>query len=264
MSARRPDPRADRRSAAPSGKGSAPVPEGDGASATQEVMLLAADYVLDLLPPDARLAFEARLSSEPALSTLVGTWRDDPLAMQEALSGQPLPAATRRALRARLWDDPPVPQGLRGFIASLGIAELVIGTAAAAALAFLAWETGLMSPRDLPYYRASLGGGDDPVRYEVAFDPDAARLSLQRLGLPAPEGQGHHFWLVAGDAAPISLLAWPGQAERQVIDLPPPLARLAPGADLRLTLEPAPGSAPASGLQPGQLLAEDRLSVQPD
>ncbi|MBR9763459.1 MAG: hypothetical protein GYB53_08030 [Rhodobacteraceae bacterium] len=219
---------------------------GEAPDPTAEDKVRAAEYLLDLLPAEDHHAFEARLTREPALRMLVAGWADDFVAMTDAIAEVEVPPHVWEALRGRLWQEEPAPRGLRGFIASLGIGELVIGTAAAAALAFLAWETGLMTPAELPDFQASIGTEADAARYIAAFDPDSGQLSLDRLGEAAPSGSSHELWLIAGDGAPISLLVWPAGSARQVIDLPPPLARQAPGATLAISLEPAGGS-PAAG-----------------
>ncbi|PJE29737.1 Anti-sigma-K factor RskA [Pseudooceanicola antarcticus] len=229
---------------------------------SQAEQIGAAEYLLDLLSPEDRAAFLTRLAEAPALAQLVEDWAGDPAAMAEALEELPASDRLRRALLDRLRADDIAPRGLRGFIASLGIGELVIGTATAVALAFLAWEYGLMETPLSPGYEARLeaAGPAGETGYLIRFNPDTARLILTRDGPSAPQGAGHQLWLLAGDAV-IPLLLWPEGETEQRLDLPAPVAALAPGATIAVTLEPLGGVL----TQPqGPTLAEAELRVLPE
>ena len=65
---------------------------------------------------------------------------------------------------------------------------------------------------------------------------------------------------MAGDAV-IPLLLWPEGEAEQTLDLPPPVAALAPGAMVAVTLEPQGG---VVTLPQGPTLAEAALIELPD
>ncbi|MBY5972174.1 anti-sigma factor [Ferrimonas balearica] len=224
-------------------------------------LLRAAEYVLGLLEPAEAEAFEARLATDPALRALTAAWADDLVAITDAIPEAQVPDHVWQALQARLWpaaqaEGGAIPRSWRGFIASLGLGELVVGTVAAALLAFVAWEFGWMQPDpDLaaPEYVAEIGEATGPVRFAAGYDTDSETLVLERLAGAAAAGRSLELWLIAGDAAPVSVAVWPEGADRQEVVLPSGLAARVPEAVLAVSDEPAGGS--PTGLPTGAVLA---------
>lgn len=154
--------------------------------------------------------------------------------------------------------DDDTPTGWKGFIASLGITELVLGTAAAALLAFFAWDSDLMQPRRAPDYAAEIGAAGAAVRFTAVYDEDTGTLEVQRDGMEAQPGRSYQLWMLAGDAQPVPLMVWQREAENQRVVLGPEAAEVMPGATLAVSDEPFGGS--PTGLPTGEVLATGAVS----
>lgn len=225
----------------------------------------ALDHLLSLLPEEDRQAVRLRLDHDAAARQELTDWAEDFLTHASRLSDPQLAARTWDLLQARLWPAEEGPKGLRGFIASLGIGELVIGTALAAGLAWLAWESGLMVPDTAPDYAARIRAetpaapGDLPVSFDAAFDADHRTLTLEQRGREAAEGHAFQLWLVSGDADPLPLLVWPAGELSLAVTLQPGAASLLKDGTLGLSEEPA--DATPAPRPTGPMLAQGK--VQP-
>ncbi|MGI3165938.1 anti-sigma factor domain-containing protein [Pseudooceanicola sp. 200-1SW] len=172
----------------------------------------------------------------------------------------PKTEAQRPAAEVDLPEEEGPAPGWRGFLASLGLGELVIGSMAASLLAFAAWELGWMQPDpDLaaPAYHARIGAEEAPLRLAAEVTPAEGLLTLELLAGQAAPGRALHLWWVSADGAPLSLLVWPEGAARQDLPLSPALATRLEGAVLAVTDEPA-GGAP-EGRPTGAVLATGAL-----
>lgn len=204
-----------------------PIPAQDGPDLT------AAEYVLGVLPLSDRIAVEARLKTDPALAAAVLLWQarlhplnDETAAVQPSASLLPqiearlFPAAPRKRWFSPLW------------------------AGASTALAALLVAAFFFTSPPKPLFTASLAANASTVSYLVEVSD--AGISLTLSG-PAPLAtQTHQLWLIAGDAAPVSL----GLISATPLPLP---AALQPGMILAVSLEPAGGS--PTGLPTGPVLA---------
>ena len=209
---------------------SADGPEDDAATS--------GEHALGLLPPAERAAFEARLASEPALRRLVAQWEEDLAGLAEDVEPIAPPAHVRRGIERRLF-----PRRRRLW---------PLGLLAAGAVAASIWfGVGLdgFAPAVLP---VEIAAGDRALVIAARFDPGAGTLALERLEGEAPSGRVLELWLIAGEAAPVSLGVLP-QAGEAALDLSPSLAALVPGATLAVSEEPLGGS--PTGAPTGAVLA---------
>jgi anti-sigma-K factor RskA len=186
---------------------------------------LAAEYVLGVLALPDRMAAEARLKSDPAFAAQVAAWeaRLSPLNADYAEAAPPPDMLGR--IEARLFPAPPPRRrgGLFGWLAGAA-------TAAALGLATLAVLPVMLAPPLV----AVLGEGD-ALRFEARFAGGA--LTVTRVaGQPAPQGQVQELWLIAPDAAPVSL----GLLTDAALSVPYP--ELPAGWTLAVSVEPAGGS----------------------
>jgi anti-sigma-K factor RskA len=225
------------------------LPGGDAA--------LCAEYVLGLLGPEETAAFEARFAQEPDLQEEVAYWAENFADLAVDLPDvQPAPAVLRRIevaafgpARPPLWRQ---------------VLPYILGSAAAAAIAWAASVSGLLYPTTGPTnatgaLRAELtppatdsATGEDAVRADILFDPNAGTLTLTLTSGTAPAGRVFELWLVADSTPPISLgLVTPGTTIR---NLPADLASRLPGAGIALSDEPAGGSATGQPTEPVRAL----------
>lgn len=107
-------------------------------------------------------------------------------------------------------------------------------------------------PPTAPPFAARLAPTGGADAFLAVYDPDAATLSIRRAdGTPRP-GRAQEVWLIAGEAAPVSLGLLDAEG-RASIAVPADLQAMLPGAILAVSDEP-PGGSP-TGAPTGDVLA---------
>ncbi|WP_170117143.1 anti-sigma factor [Phyllobacterium sophorae] len=217
------------------------IPEGDD--------LIAAEYVLGVLPAEERREVARRIETDKPFAQLVARWQQhfDPLNDQFA------PVAAPHHLKSqidhRLFGTEPT-------LASMPLWTSVIfwrGLAfAALALAVIGFGRDLIEPRATsPQLVASLESAGSPVRTLAIFDEQTKKLKMTLVSGDIPQDKSLELWLIAGNEAPVSLglIKSPQVTE---FDLPQPVsAKLRDGTTLAITVEPAggaPGGAPTGAI----------------
>lgn len=210
-------------------------PDDDAASA--------GEYVLSLLPPRERAAFERRLLGEPSLRALVAQWEGILVELIEAAPPVRPSAQVRRAVMAELFPSRrPGPLGV--------LAGLVSGAAIALA-GLLALDT-VVVPARVPVEIAAADGS-----FVVAGSLDARRdaFDLQLVaGEPSPD-RVLQLWVLPDDGVVRSLGILPQDiAPGDVVTVPvdDAVAPLVPGSFVEITEEPvggSPGPGPTGPLQ---------------
>lgn len=201
--------------------------------ATDDDDLLAAEYVLGVLSLPDRMEFEARLKSDPKLAAAVESWQLRLLPLNDHTAAVAPSAGLLTQIEARLFPAPP----RRPWFANLWAGAGIVAATLLVAVFFL-------TAPPQPIFTATLAANASEVSYLVEVSD--AGIALTRSG-PAPDAtQSHELWLIAGDAAPVSL--------GLIADTPLPLpATLQPGMILAVSLEPAGGS--NTGAPTGPVLA---------
>lgn len=217
---------------------------------------LAAEYALCLMTEDDRSAFAARKAEDPALFDEVVAWQEHlaDLVIDEGAEVAPSPQVRKRlesrlfgGKRASFWTQV-WPYGLGGIAAALVL--------------WLAVSSGLIAPEDaassadLVAELAPAVQGDGPV-LRAGIDTMRRVIQVVQVAGEPPEGRVFELWLIAGDAAPLSL----GVLDRvgpTVIDLSPAAPAIPFGALLAVSDEP-PGGSP-SGAPTGDLWASGPLT----
>lgn len=209
----------------------------------------AAEYVLGLLPDAEAREMRARLASEPALRAEILAWerRFATMAEQEVAPVTP-PASVEARLVAHLFRDDARSRwqwsGLWRGAAALAMAGLV-------AVAVLVFNGGPGS-RGEPEFTAIIAAEDGSLQLAAALDLDSGQLRVSRQSGSVAEGRAQQLWLIAGDAAPVSLGLLSAETETQVA-VPAPLRALFAGGILAVSDEP-PGGSP-TGAPTGDVLA---------
>jgi anti-sigma-K factor RskA len=195
-------------------------------SPLEEDEALAAEYVLGVLSLADRSAVEARMRNDTAFAARIAAWETRLSDLNGAYDEvAPDPALLPR-IEARLFPTPakPARRPLFGWLAgALTAAAVVIGAVV------------LLGPPAPPPIVATLGEEGAALRFEARFD--GQQLTVTRVaGAPAPQGQVQEVWIIAPEAAPVSL----GLMEGDSIAVPYPAAPA--GWTLAVSVEPAGGS----------------------
>ncbi len=199
---------------------------------------LAAEYVLGVLDLEARAGFERRLKAEAGLAARVAAWEGRLAGLNEGFAPAPAPDLLP-AIEARLF---PVAAPARP--ARRAPWWLLAPLAAVALIAALIFAV----PREATLVaRLQTEGGE--LVYEVRHQGEA--LQIARLaGTAAAPGQVHELWIIAPDAAPVSLGLLEEAAETVPYPLPPR------GWVLAVSIEPAGGSPTGAPTGPVIVTAE--------
>lgn len=198
--------------------------------------LLAAEYVLGVLPLAERMAVEAQMKTDTAFALRVADWEARLAPLNDDYAEVPAPDLMPK-IEARLFPTPakPARRSLFGWLAG-----------ATTALALVLAGMALFVPPSAGTLVAVLGEADASLRFEARFD-GAALTVIRVAGSAAPEGQVQEVWLIAPEAAPVSLGLLPGDR----LAVPYPEAPV--GWTLAVSLEPAGGS--PTGAPTGPVLA---------
>ncbi len=218
--------------------------------------VLAGEYALGLMGPDAVTAFEARLVAEPDLRALYAAWADDLAGLTDSIAPAAPPASLKQRIDAQLFGATTVRRPFAGW---RGLGWLVGGAVAATLAVLLVVDMGLLAPDapGAPLYTAEIAAEDGSLRIAASYDAEAGALLVQREAGAAPEGRALELWLIAGDAAPVSLGVLPdsGTARFDIAEL---LRPQLPGAVLAISDEP-PGGSP-TGAPTGSVLATGAIT----
>lgn len=221
----------------------------------QDDNLLAAEYVLRLLPPAEEAAFRARLPHEPDLAAEVAAWTTR-LSGLDAEAAEVAPAArVKTGLERRLFGQPP----RAPFWQRAGLWQAV-SLASIAVAAFFAVQS-LQPPQPVvptPLFVSEIAAEDQSLRLLAVYDSASGEVRLTRTAGRAAEGRVLQLWAIAGDAAPVSLGVLP-EAQTTAVTLPPPLRAGLQGLVLAVSDEP-PGGSP-TGAPTGAVLAVGQVSA---
>lgn len=189
---------------------------------------LAAEYVLGVLDLSARSQVEARVKVDAPFAALVAAWEQDLAGLNASYAEVAPPADLLPRVEARLFAR--AAKQARSFWP-----RFIGGVVTAGILAVVVLVASPPDSPPAPDLVASLTAEAQPLIFEAAFAAGTLRLS-QKAGSTAEAGRVYEAWLIAGDAAPVSL----GLIEGRAVELP--LATLQPGNVLAVSLEPAGGS----------------------
>jgi anti-sigma-K factor RskA len=236
----------------------------DRPDTSPETEPLAAEYVLGLLTPAERLAFEARLRSEPALLVDVRRWESHFATMAD-LEVDPVapPPRLRDAVEARLFGVPSTSLWNRvAFWRGLSFVTSVAALAALGAVLLPNMQQGIEGP-DAPTPEAGIPEGTLLMTHLIPTEGSSLGLAVTRepsgvlqvrrvAGALAP-GRAQELWVIAGDNAPVSLGVLTDEALTTLTPDPAAAGLFSVGAALAISDEP-PGGSP-TGAPTGDILA---------
>jgi anti-sigma-K factor RskA len=212
---------------------------------------LAAEYVLGLMDEAERREFEARLQGDPALLASVRDWEARFAAMAEdEVEAVAPPPRVEAALKAALFEPgqgAAVPVWRR-----LGLWQALTALGAATSIALAVMLVTQPQPQPPAPFVAQLAPTEGADAFLAVYDAGTATLSIRRAAGEARPGRATELWLIAGEAAPVSLGLLDAEG-RAAVAVPATLRDMLPGAVLAVSDEP-PGGSP-TGAPTGDVLA---------
>ncbi|CDX53334.1 Anti-sigma K factor RskA [Mesorhizobium plurifarium] len=207
--------------------------------------LLAAEYVLGVLPADERQIASRRIDTEAAFARLVDAWEVRFAPMAAAYAAVEPPASVKAAIDRRLFASSASTSGAQG--GSLWTSLAFWRGLAAAAIAALAVYVALPyvnPPVRSPETRlvASLAADNSNVRYLAVYDAARHEVGLSLVSGDRGAGKDFELWMIEGKNAPVSMGVIPAGQTARIPVAPAVQQKLAQGAVLAVSLEPSGGS----------------------
>ncbi|MER8379159.1 MULTISPECIES: anti-sigma factor [unclassified Mesorhizobium] len=201
--------------------------------------LFAAEYVLGVLAADEREIASRRIDADAAFARLVDAWEAHLSPMAAAYPETEPPIRVKEALDRRLFAAEP----RAGLWSSLGFWR-GLAAAAIAALAIYIALPYVNPPVVEPQTRlvASLAAEGSDVKYLVVYDAVRHDVGLSHVSGERTAGKDFELWMIEGKNAPVSMGVIPAGATAHLAIPPAVREKLAQGAVLAVSVEPAGGS----------------------
>jgi anti-sigma-K factor RskA len=206
-----------------------PEPEGDD--------LFAAEYVLGVLAADEREIASRRIDADAAFARLVDAWEARLSPMAAVYPETEPPIRVKEAIDRRLF----VAEPRAGLWSSLAFWR-GLAAACVAALAITIAVPYLNPPVEPPRLIASLAADSSDVRYLVVYDAARREVGLSHVSGERGAGRDFELWMIEGKNAPVSMGVIPAGQTAHMTIAPAVQEKLAQGAVLAVSLEPAGGS----------------------
>ncbi|WP_256752561.1 anti-sigma factor domain-containing protein [Mesorhizobium sp. Mes31] len=207
--------------------------------------LLAAEYVLGVLSAEERQIVSRRIDADTDFARLVDGWevRLSPLAA--AYPDIEPPASVKIALDRRLFaSTTTAPAEARAGLWSSLAFWRGLAAAAVAALAIYIAVPYLNPPVVQPQARlvASLAADGSDVKYLAIYDAAHHEVGLSHVSGERATGKDFELWMIEGKNPPVSMGVIPVGSTAHIVVSPAAQQKLAQGAVLAVSLEPAGGS----------------------
>ncbi len=206
--------------------------------------LLAAEYVLGVLPAEERRIASRRIDAEPDFARLVDSWEVHLSPLAAGYRDVEPSAAVKAAVDRRLFASTvPATETSRGLWSSLAFWRGLAAAAVAALVLYIAVPT-LNPPAVGPATRlvASLSADGSDVKYLAVYDAAHHEVSLSHVSGERAAGKDFELWMIEGNNAPVSMGVIPTGATARIVVPPAAQQKLAQGAVLAVSLEPSGGS----------------------
>ncbi|MES0129362.1 anti-sigma factor [Mesorhizobium sp. M0029] len=207
--------------------------------------LLAAEYVLGVLPADERQIASGRIDAETGFARLVDSWEVNLSPMAAAYAEVEPPATIKPAIDRRLFSSTAAsttaPSG--SLWSSLSFWRGLTAAALAALVLYVAVPY-VRSPVVVPQERlvASLAAEGSDVKYLVVYDASRRDVGLSLVSGERAAGKDFELWMIEGKNAPVSMGVIPAGQVTHIPVTPAVQQKLAQGAVLAVSVEPTGGS----------------------
>ncbi|MEQ1939621.1 anti-sigma factor [Mesorhizobium sp. CN5-321] len=210
--------------------------------------LLAAEYVMGVLPGEERQEVARRIEADAAFARLVDAWEVRLAPLGEAYPEAAAPDGVKAAIDRRLFASSAASaadaaRGRAGLWSSLAFWR-GLAAVAVAALAIAIVVPYVSPPAGQPALRlvASLAADSSDVKYLAVYDAAHHEVGLSHVAGERAAGKDFQLWMIEGKNAPVSMGVIP-TGPTVHIELTPALQqKLAQGAVLAISVEPAGGS----------------------
>jgi len=223
--------------------------------------LLAAEYVLGVLPADERQIATGRIDAETGFARLVDSWEVHLSPMAAAYAEVEPPATIKPAIDRRLFSTAAAsttaaPSG--SLWASLAFWRGLTAAALAALVLYVAVPY-VRPPVVVPQERlvASLAADGSDVKYLVVYDAGRRDVGLSLVSGERAPGKDFELWMIEGKNAPVSMGVIPAGQTTHIPVTPAVQQKLAQGAVLAVSVEPTGGS--TTGQPTGPVVAAGDL-----
>lgn len=207
--------------------------------------LLAAEYVLGVLSADERQIVSRRIDADTDFARLVDGWEVRLSPMAAAYPEIEPPASVKIALDRRLFaSTATAPAEARAGLWSSLAFWRGLAAAAVAALAIYIAVPYLNPPVVQPQARlvASLAADGSDVKYLAIYDAAHHEVDLSHVSGERAAGKDFELWMIEGKNPPVSMGVIPVGSTAHIVVSPAAQQKLAQGAVLAVSLEPAGGS----------------------
>lgn len=212
--------------------------------------ILAAEFSLGLLSGEDHAQAARRARTDRAFAELVEDWDIRFSQMTETISPVTPPKNLFRRIAAEAY-----PDSAKGLWRQLGVLPALLGAGAAALVLLVAVQFGGIGQPDGPI--ASLGtrmvAEDNSTVVVAAFVEDSDTLFVEWQVGDRGADRDIELWLIAGDAAPVSLGLLNPDTQITEFAIPANLRSLLAGSTLAVSDEPLGGS--PTGAPTGDILA---------
>lgn len=222
---------------------------------------LAAEYVLGVLPMQARQDFALRLRDDRALQDAVTYWEEHFSPLADEVEPVKPPSGSFARIERRLFGRIETPARQRGFLGSLALWRgLTVGAVTvAAAMWVMKADIPVPDPAGGGTVLVSqISGEQSGLTLAALYDTQTGNMRITRAAGQAPSGRVLELWVIAGQDAPVSLGVLPDDPRAELV-VPEPLAAVLAGAVLAISDEP-PGGSP-TGQPTGSVLATGQVTA---
>ena len=207
--------------------------------------LLAAEYVLGVLPANERQTVSRRIDTEAAFARMVDGWEVHLAPMGAAYPEIEPPASVKPAIDRRLFTSAAIAQARPSLSiwSSLAFWRGLAAVAVAALVIYVAVPY-INPPVEQPQARlvASLAADGSDVKYLAVYDPSHHEVGLSHVSGERASGKDFELWMIEGKNPPVSMGVIPVGSTAHIVVSPAAQQKLAQGAVLAVSLEPAGGS----------------------
>ncbi|MBO6717882.1 MAG: anti-sigma factor [Rhizobiaceae bacterium] len=223
--------------------------------------MLAAEYVLGVLPANERRQAAERIENDPSFAREVDAWELRLSGMAEAYEPVEPPADLKRALDTRLFAGGKTAKPGAGLWSSLAFWRGLTAAALAVAIIALAIPYFTVVSSDITTERlvASLSHDDTDVHYFVVYDAEKSDIGLSHVTGARAEGRDFELWVIEGDSPPASLGVIPVGSNVHLAVTGELRRKIEAGAVFAISLEPQGGS--PTGQPTGPVVAAGGLTT---
>lgn len=221
--------------------------------------LLAAEYVLGVLPADERQRAADRIAHDASFALLVQNWEKHFSPLNAEYGEVEPPARAWANIEGRLFGSPAAQAPRAGLLQSLNFWRGLSAAAIAGLLLTIALPFLSAPPVDVPGERfvASLASTESPVSYLAMYDTGSGEVALSHMSGDRDAGRDFELWVIEGDNAPVSLGVIPVGASVRMRVEPGRREPIGTGALFAISLEPEGGS--PTGAPTGPVVAAGDL-----